>query len=333
MKPTALAALLQAFFYEWMGKQKNLSHHTVCSYRDTWKLFLQFASRRKRREVAALSLADLQASDVIAFLEHLEKDRKVSIGTRNCRLAAIHSFFAFVAYREPLTIAQCAEIARIPVKKTSRPVMCYMDAEEIAAVLRVPDRSSFEGQRDHALLAFLYNTGARIQEALDVCPRAIRFESPAQVELLGKGRKSRICPLWPETVDLLKALLRRQPRANDEPVFINRYGQPLGAAGVRFKLKQYVQAAARHVPSLATKRVTPHTWRHSVGVQLVAAGVDVTVIRNWLGHARLDTTNLYARANLETKRKALEQVDPSTKPGKPARWKRNPELLSWLSSL
>ncbi len=211
--------------------------------------------------------------------------------------------------------------------------MCYMDAEEIAAVLREPDRSSLEGQRDHALLAFLYNTGARIQEALDVCPRAIRFESPAQVELFGKGRKTRICPLWPETVAIIKALLRRQPRADNEPIFVNRYGQPLSAAGIRFKLKQYVQSASLQVPSLAKKRITPHTWRHSVGVQLVAAGVDVTVIRSWLGHARLDTTNHYARANLDTKRKALEQVEPSTKPGRPLRWKRNPELVAWLESL
>jgi len=330
---SSLAALLHAFFHDWMGKQKNLSHHTVCSYRDTWKLFLRFVSERRRREIAELSLADLQAAEVLMFLEHLEKDRKVSVGTRNCRLAAIRSFFAFVAHREPLAIAQCAEIAHIPVKKRSRPSMCYMDAEEIAAILREPDRSSLEGQRDHALLAFLYNTGARIQEALDVCPRAIRFESPAQVELLGKGRKSRICPLWPETTEVLKALLKRQPRPATEPIFVNRYGQPLGAAGVRFKLKQYVRAAARHVPSLATKRITPHIWRHSVGVQLVAAGVDVTVIRNWLGHVRLDTTNQYARANLETKRKALEQVDPTTKPGRPPRWKRNPELLTWLDSL
>lgn len=333
MKPSSLASLLHAFFHEWMGQQRNLSRHTVCSYRDTWKMFLQFAASRARRQIAQLSLAELSPSEVLAFLDYLEKDRKVSIGTRNCRLAAIHSFFAFVAHREPLAIAQCAEIARIPVKKSSRPAMCYMDAEEIAAVLREPDRSSLEGQRDHTLLAFLYNTGARIQEALDVCPRAIRFESPAQVELFGKGRKSRICPLWPETVDLIKALLRRRPRSDDEPIFVNRYGQPLGAAGVRFKLKQYVQAAALHVPSLATKRITPHTWRHSVGVQLVAAGVDVAVIRSWLGHARLDTTNHYARANLETKRKALEQVDPSTKPGRPPRWRRDPELLAWLESL
>jgi site-specific recombinase XerD len=333
MKSTSLALLLHAFFHEWMGKQRNLSRHTICSYRDTWKLFLRFASERKRRQIAQLSLADLHTGEVLAFLEHLETDRKVSIGTRNCRLAALHSFFAFVAHREPLAIAQCTEIAGIPVKKMPRPAMCYLDAEEITAILREPDRSSLEGQRDHALLAFLYNTGARIQEALDVSPRAIRFESPAQVELFGKGRKSRICPLWPETVDVLKALLKRQPRADDEPIFVNRYGQPLGAAGVRFKLKQYVQAAARHLPALARKRVTPHTWRHSVGVQLVAAGVEVTVIRNWLGHARLDTTNHYARANLETKRKALDQVDPSTKPGSPPRWRRNPEILTWLESL
>jgi len=333
MKSISLADLLHAFFHEWMGKQKNLSRHTVYSYRDTWKLFLRFAAERTRHQIADLSLRDLQAVDVLAFLEHMEKTRKVSIGTRNCRLAAIHSFFAFVAHREPLAIAQCAEIARIPVKKRTRPAMCYMDADEIAAILREPDRSSLEGQRDHALLALLYNTGARIQEALDVRPRSIRFESPAQVELLGKGSKTRVCPLWPETVDVLKALLRSQPRAEDDPIFVNRYGQPLGAAGVRFKLKQYVRAAAQHVPSLTAKRVTPHTWRHSVGVQLVAAGVDVTVIRNWLGHVRLDTTNLYARANLETKRRALEQVDPSTKPGRPARWKRNPDLLTWLDSL
>jgi site-specific recombinase XerD len=271
MKSNSLASLLHAFFHEWMGKQKNLSHHTVHSYRDTWKLFLRFTAERKRHEIAELSLVDLQASEVLAFLDHLEKDRKVSIGTRNCRLAAVHSFFAFVARREPLAIAQCAEIAYIPVKKRSRPAMCYMDAEEIAAVLREPNRSSLEGQRDHALLAFLYNTGARIQEALDVCPRDIRFESAAQVELLGKGRKSRICPLWPETVDVLKALQKQRSRADDEPIFVNRYGQPLGAAGVRFKLRQYVQAASRHMPSLARKRVTPHTWRHSVGVQLAVA--------------------------------------------------------------
>ena len=333
MKQNTFPYLLQAFFHDWVGQQRNLSHHTVWSYRDTWRLFLRFVSQRKQRGVAALLLADLQASEVVAFLQYLEDQRHVSIGTRNCRLAAIHSFFAFVASREPEVIAQCAEIARIPTKKTSQPAMCYLDAEEITVVLKQPDRSNLEGHRDHVLLAFLYNTGARIQEALNVCSQAIRFESPAQVRLFGKGRKTRICPLWPETVDLLSELLKRQPRSDDEPIFVNCYGRPLGAAGVRFKLKQYVQAAALQVPSLSSKRVTPHTFRHSVGVQMVAAGIDVTVIRDWLGHARLDTTNRYAQANLETKRRALEQIDPSTRPSKPPRGKQNPELLAWLDSL
>jgi site-specific recombinase XerD len=266
-------------------------------------------------------------------LQYLEEERKVSIGTRNCRLSALHAFFAFVAQKDPTAIAQCAAIARIPTKKAKRPAMIYLDADEVEAILRQPDQSKPEGQRDYALLAFLYNTGARIQEALDVTPAAIRFDPPAQVELFGKGRKTRVCPLWPETVALLKALLKRKPRDRHEQIFVNCYGRPLGQVGVRFKLNQYVQRAARTMPSLAKKDISPHSFRHSAGVMLVAAGTDVTVIRNLLGHESLDTTNLYARANLDTKRKALEMVDMSARPGKRPRWKRDPELLTWLDSL
>jgi site-specific recombinase XerD len=333
MKPTCFPALLHAFFHEWLGQQRNLSRHTVMSYRDTWRLFLRFTSERHRKPIVDLSLSDLNAHVVLSFLQHVEEKRQVSIGTRNCRLAALRAFFAFVAHREPTAMAQCAEIARIPTKKTHRPAMCYLEAEEVAEILKQPDRSKLEGQRDHVLLAFLYNTGARIQEALDVHLSNLRFESPAQVRLLGKGRKERICPLWPETVALLKALLKRQPRADHEPVFVNCYGRPLGAAGVRFKLRNYVQAAAKAMPSLAKKNISPHKFRHAAGVMLVAAGVDVTVIRSWLGHVRLDTTNLYARANLDTKRKALESIDTSIRPDKPPRWKADPQLMVWLDSL
>jgi site-specific recombinase XerD len=333
MKSTSFPTLLHAFFHEWLGHQRNLSRHTVLSYRDTWRLFLRFLSERNRRPVVALSLSELDSSAVLAFLQHIEEERKVSVGTRNCRLAALHAFFAFVAQREPSAIAQCAEIARIPTKKTTRPAMCYLEADEVEAILTQPDQSTPEGQRDYALLAFLYNTGARIQEALDVTPAAIRFKSPAQVELFGKGRKTRICPLWPETVALVRALLKRQQRADNEQLFVNCYGNPLGAAGVRFKLNQYVRCAAQTMPSLAKKDISPHTFRHAAGVMLVSAGTDVTVIRSFLGHERLDTTNLYARANLETKRKALEQANVSARPGKPPRWKRDPELLTWLDSM
>lgn len=333
MKPNSLPALLHAFFHEWLGQQRNLSRNTVLSYRDTWRLFLRFASERHHRQIVDLSLLDLNARIVLEFLQHLEEKRKVSIGTRNCRLAALRAFFAFVSHREPSAVSQCVEIARIPTKKAHRPAMCYLEADEVAEILKQPDRAKLEGQRDHVLLAFLYNTGARIQEALNVHPLDIRFESPAQVRLFGKGRKERICPLWPETVALLRALLKRQPRAGDEPIFVNCYGRPLGAAGVRFKLEQYVQAAAKTLPSLAQKNISPHKFRHAAGVMLVAAGLDITVIRSWLGHVRLDTTNIYARANLETKRKALEQVDAAIRPGKPPRWKADPQLMVWLDSL
>jgi site-specific recombinase XerD len=333
MKPNPFPQLLHAFFHDWLVQQRNSSHHTVLSYRDSWRLFLRFVAARKIKSVAQINLTDLTATEVQAFLQHTEQERRASIGTRNCRLAALHSFFSFVADREPLASAQCSEVLRIPTKKAPQRALCHLDEDEVTTILAEPDRSKREGQRDHVLWSVLYNTGARIQEALNLTPRDLRLESPFQVRLFGKGRKERICPLWPETVELLKALLKRQPRNEDEPIFVNRYGQPLGAAGVRFKLKQYVAAAAKKVPSLASKRVSPHTWRHSTAVSLVAQGVDVTVIRDWLGHASLDTTNHYARANVETKRKALEMAGVASRPGKPPRWRRNAELLAWLDSL
>ena len=334
MKPAdPFPRLLHAFFYEWMVQQRNASVHTVRSYRDTWRLFLRFVADRRQRTVAQLMLADLGAHQVSAFLHHTEQERGDTIGTRNCRLAALRSFFGFVAGREPTAIAQCAEILRIPTKRAPIHAPCYLEPEEVNAILAQPDRATIEGQRDHALLSFLYNTGARIQEALDVCPQAIRFDSPACVRLYGKGRKERLCPLWPETVSLLGSLLRRQPRADDEPIFVNRYGVPLGASGVRFKLAEYVEAAARAVSSLASKHVTPHSFRHATAVHLVAAGVDITVIRSWLGHASLDTTNHYAQANLETKRKALERLENSSRASRPPSWKQDKSLLAWLDTL
>ena len=330
---TAFPQLLHTFFHDWLIVQRNTSHHTVLAYRDTWRLFLRFVAQRHQRPVVRLQLDHLTATEVLAFLDHLEQARQVTIATRNCRLAALRSFFAFVADREPLAASQCAAVLRIPTKRSPRREVSYLDTAEVAAILAQPERSTLEGQRDHALLACLYNTGARIQEVLDLCPRAIHFDAPAHVRLLGKGQKERLCPLWLETADLLAALLRRQPRLPHEPLFVNRYGHPLGAAGVRYKLQRYARGAAQQAPSLATKRVTPHVFRHTTAVHLVAAGVDVTVIRSWLGHAHLDTTNRYAQATLETKRAALEQLAPNARPALPPPWKQDDALLTWLESL
>ena len=320
--------LMRAFFYEWLVEQRNASVHTVRSYRDTWRLFLRFVAQRSGKKAATITLADLAAAEVAAFLSHAEHERGGTIGTRNCRLAAIRSFFSFVATKDPALIARCAEILNIPVKRAPVSEPCYLDPTEVTAILAQPDRSTLEGMRDHALLSFLYNSGARIQEALDLCSKAVRFDAPGCVRLLGKGRKERICPLWPETVQLLRKLLERRPRAPDQRLFVNRYGEPLSASGVRFKLAAYVKAAAATTPTLRTKHVTPHSFRHATAVHLVSAGVDVTVIRSWLGHVSLDTTNHYARATLETKRKALEQVSPPAMAGRPPSWKRDASVLA-----
>lgn len=328
-----LPRLLHTFFYEWAIQQRNLSSHTIRSYRDTWRLFLRFVAARVHRPVNELKVEDLGDTVVLAFLDHGERERHGSIGTRNCRLAALRAFFSFLAAREPSVIALCTAVLHVPTKRTAQRALCYLDAREIEAILAQPDRSTLEGQRDHALLAFLYNTGARIQEALDLCPSAIRFTTPASVRLLGKGRKERICPLWPETARLLRSLLARQPRPADQPLFVNRYGEPLGASGVRFKLAQYLKSATKSAPSLADKDISPHTFRHSAAVALIAAGVDIAVIRSWLGHASLDTTAHYAQANLDTKRSALERITPPAQRGRSASWRHNDDVLAWLDSL
>lgn len=325
--------LLRTFFYEWATQQRNLSPHTIRSYRDTWRLFLRFATEHYHRPVTRLCLEDLTDQVVLGFLDHGEHVRHGSIGTRNCRLAALRSFFAFLAAHEPSAVAQCSAVLHVPTKRAARPALCYLDANEVEAILAQPDRRTLEGQRDHALLSFLYNTGARIQEALDVCPNAIRFTTPATVRLFGKGKKERICPLWPETSQLLQSLLHRQPRPEDQPLFVNRHGQPLGASGARFKLAQYVKSAMETTPSLAKKDVSPHTFRHAAAVALIAAGVDIAIIRSWLGHASIDTTAHYAQANIATKRAALAQVAPPATGARVPRWRKTENVLTWLDSL
>jgi site-specific recombinase XerD len=329
----ALASLLHSFFHEWLSEQRNASHRTVQAYRDAWRLFLRFVAARQRTQVASLELEDLTATEVLAFLRHVEKERKATVRTRNCRLAAIRSFFSFVADREPLAAKLSNEVLRVPFKKAPKRALCYLESGEVAALLSQPDRTSIEGQRDHTLLSFLYNTGARIQEALTLRPRDLHLKSPAHVKLMGKGQKERISPIWPETAELISALLRRKPRQPDETIFVNRYGQPLTSSGFRFRLRGYVKQAAHAVPTLARKRITPHVFRHTTAVHLISAGVDVTVIRSWLGHVSLDTTNHYAQASLETKRKALEKVDSKLRSAKPPRWKRDADLMAWLDSL
>lgn len=331
--PLRLPSLMTRYFQEWLVGQCNASHHTVCAYRDAWRQLLPFVAQRSGKRSSALDLRDITAGQVIAFLRSLEEERNVSIRTRNCRLAAIRSFFSFVASQEPALAAQCSEILGIPLKRGPRASLCYLDADEVAAILAQPDRTSPLGQRDYALFALLYSTGGRIQEVLNLRPQDIRLERPAQIKLFGKGRKERACPLMPEMAALLAELLRRDPGEENEPIFRNRFGAALGASGVRFALRRYVRAAATQQRGLAAKRVTPHTFRHTCAVHLVAAGVDSTVIQGWLGHASPETTNHYAQADMQTKRRALELLPHLPKTRRAPRWCRDESLLTWLESL
>lgn len=328
-----LPELLQSYFRHWLANQRNVSHHTIISYRDSWRLFLRFVAQQLQRDVARLDTSELTAERVIAFLDDAERARKVKIATRNCRLAAIKGFFSFLADKDPTWGAHCAAVLRIPMKRGPKREPCSMDRDETEAILAQPDHASELGMRDRALLAFLYNTGARISEVLAVSTQDLRLESPFQVKLFGKGRKERICPLWPETVQLLRALLCEQKLAPNEVIFRNRYGEPLSASGVRFRLRSYLAKATQNAPRLAGKQITPHTFRHTAAVHLLDSGVDVAVVKDWLGHASLDSTYIYARANLETKRRALQNLELKTPGGKRKLWRQNPGLMAWLDSL
>lgn len=332
MKTPGLQFYVQAFFHECLASQRNCSQHTISSYRDSWRLFLRELSQRSGRRIDAIQLSDISAKNLLQFLDQIERVRRVSIGTRNCRLSAIKSFARFMIGKEPPLSHQFAEIVGIPIKRSYRAEVSYLEPEEVYAILAQPCRSTLEGERDYVLLSLLFNTGARIQEALSLKREDLRLVAPYQVRLVGKGRKERVCPIWKETAGLLESLIDRIG-PNPNAVFLNRYGDPLGAAGVRFKLAAYVRAAAKSTPSLSKKKISPHTFRHSTGVALISAGVDVTVIRNLFGHASLDTTNHYARANLQAKRAALELVRAKV-PGKEnATWRSDPDLLTWLDEL
>jgi len=314
--PTALGRDLVTFFEDFLPAQRGLSPHTIRSYRDALLLLLRFTARDVRRTVDRLDVPDLTVERVTRFLASLEAERRNGIATRNARLGAIHDFARFLAGQRPEHLGLLQRIIGIPFKRgaVEAPIE-YLDRAELDALLKSINRSTDLGRRDYALFAFMFNTGARVQEALDVRVADIRLEAPPQVRLLGKGRKARICPLWPATARLLRDLITKRggviDGAHSPLVFTNARGEHLTRCGVRHLLRRYVQKAARVVPSLKTKKLHPHSIRHSTAVALLKAGVDFATISHWLGHAGLNTTMRYARADIDLKRRALAQVFPN----------------------
>jgi site-specific recombinase XerD len=334
--PNALARALRDFFADHLPRIRGMSPHTVQSYRDSLALLLRFVAEKRGRPVAELDLDHFDPEQVVAFLRHLEEDRHNSASTRNVRLAAIHAFIRYLAARHPERLEPCQRILGIPFKRARTRPIEYFEYEEIQAVLLAVDRATVDGRRDYALLATMFNTGARVQEILDLRPCDLQLSKPLQLRLIGKGREERLCPLWPQTAELLRSLLTESgtdPRST-EPLFRNHRREPLTRFGVRYLLAKYCERAQASTPTLGTKRLHPHSMRHSTAVHLLKAGVDLTTISHWLGHASVNTTNRYVTVDLEMKREAIAKarpVDDGTDPVAP--WRSEASILEWLEAL
>jgi integrase/recombinase XerD len=331
-KNSLLGPWIRRFLLEHLVGERNLAHNTQVSYRDTLVLFLPFVAKNLSKPVDQLSIEDISADIARRFLLRLEKQRGCSVSTRNQRLAAIHALARFIGERSPEHITWLTQIRTIPFKKTSKPSMTYLDKPEMDALLDAPSRDNPQGLRDHALLLFLYNSGARASEAANLTIADLDLDPPPSVILLGKGGKVRRCPLWPYTAGKLAALV--VGRRSDEPVFLNRRKQPITRFGIRALVKRSGQTASRKLPILSTKRISTHTIRHTTAVHLLRSGVDINTIRAWLGHVSLDTTHIYAEIDLEMKAKALAQCEvPAPASDTIDNWSNNPKLMAFLKSL
>jgi site-specific recombinase XerD len=317
-----------------------MSTHTIHSYRDTLVLFLRFAAADARCKIERLDLPHVAAERVMAFLKHLETVRHNGIATRNARLAALHTFARFLCGEHPDHLAQLQAVLAIPFKRGAReqPIE-YFEAEEMAAFLASIDRRTSHGVRDYALFALLFNTGARVQEILNLRLADVRLDRPYQVRLVGKGNRVRLCPIWPGTAQLLRSHIERQRTeiadGSARPIFTNQRGAPLTRFGVRYLLRRYLASGNTIAPALRAKRLHPHSLRHTTAIHLLKAGVDFATISQWLGHASLNTTMRYARADIDLKRAALAQVFPDAlAPPKAGRARLDTaDLTGWLRRL
>ena len=327
----AFPALLQDFFHRRLVAQRGASAHTIASYRDTFTLFLGYATERIGRTPSALTIPDLDAPMVLGFLDHLETERGNSARTRNLRLTAIRSFMQYVSLREPTLLPVAQRVLAIPAKRFDRPILGYLSREEVTAIIDAPDRSTWSGQRDAVLLAVLYNTGARVSEIIRLHVADVLVDRASSLLLHGKGRKERVVPLWKSTAAQLRRWFPRIDRSPHAPVFPNRAGKPLSRSGVEHQLRIACRKASERHPSLARRRISPHTLRHTTAMHLLQSGVDITVIALWLGHEDTATTHQYVEADLGMKEAALRCVeDPAPQR---LRFTANDRLLDFLEAL
>jgi site-specific recombinase XerD len=326
----ALGPWIRRFLLEHLVSERNLAANTRRSYRDALCQLLPFVSARLHKAVDRLAVVDVSSKLVREFLAHVETSRGCGIATRNQRLAAIHALARFIGEHSPEHITWCTQVRCIPYKKGTHASVPYLDKAEIDALLACPNQCTPQGRRDHALLLFLYNTGARASEASELTIGDLHLDH-ASVNLLGKGRKRRQCPLWPATVDELRELV--VGRSQQEHVFLNRCGQPITRFGVHALVERTAAKAQSTMPSLATKRVSPHSVRHATATHLLSSGVEINTVRAWLGHASLETTNVYAEIDLEGKARALAKCEVTNTNPPSKRWRADVDVMQFLKSL
>lgn len=330
-----LGPRIRRFLLEYLISVRNLAQNTQRSYRDTLRLLRPFIARQVGKPIDQLAVTDLSAERIREFLSELEQERKCAITTRNQRLAAIQSLAHFIGLHSPEHLEWRASLRTIPCKKAPRSVITYLEKSEMDALLAAPDCATSQGLRDHALLLFLYNTGARADEAAQLTIADLALANTpdrdySSVLIRGKGNKLRRCPLWPQTVKELTPLI--QGRDPTQRVFLNRRSQPLTRYGIHALVERYADRVGAQIPSLKCKRVSPHMIRHTTATHLLRAGVDINTIRAWLGHVSLNTTNIYAEVDLEMKAKALAHCEVSdSSPTK--RWREDAGLMDFLRAL
>jgi site-specific recombinase XerD len=327
----AFPALLQDFFHQRLVAQRGASAQTIASYRDTFELLLRYIEQSTGRSPSTLTLDDLDAPRGLAFLDHLETERGNSQRTRNLRLTAIRSFMRYASVRDPTALPVAQRVLAIPAERFDCPILGFLSREEVEALLDAPDRATWSGQRDAVMLATLYNTGARVSEVTGLRVADVLLDRASALHLHGKGRKERVIPLWKSTAAQLRAWFLRIDRSPDAPVFPNRSGARLSRSGVEHRLRVALSTASKRCPSLAGRRISPHTLRHTTAMHLLQSGVDITVIALWLGHEDPATTHLYIEADLAMKEAALRRIaDPAAAP---LRFRARDRLLAFLDAL
>ncbi len=336
MKTTDFAKQLHHYFGSYLPMQLNLSANTIRSYRDAFTLLLRYCRDQRGLAVERFGLDQFDSNLVEGFLRHIESDRGCSVSTRNQRLAAIHAFVRFLLVEEPARMLQWQQILAIPVKRTERKTPVYLEAQELQTLLEHVDTGTPTGYRDTVLLSVLYDTGARVQEVVDLCVRDVRLDQPPQIRLTGKGRKTRVVPLMQSTAELLhdyidRNKLRERP-LSDQPLFVNRYGQQYTRSGIAYMVRKYAAAARPAVRSLPFG-MSPHVFRHSKAMHMLQGGVPLIIIRDFLGHADMKTSEVYARVDMDAKRKALESLMPNTPSSTVPSWTDDAVLMEWLKSL